>query len=70
MDYGSLDGFPLDFAPCADRVCTDVDIVDDFVDEDTETFIVFLEIPRLFAARIDLDPENGVVEIEDNDGNY
>ena len=69
IDYSALRDVPLIFAACAQRSCTMVNIVDDLVDEPTESFFVTLERTLGLDVRIQTDPVDGVVEIEDNDGN-
>ena len=69
IDYSALRDVPLSFAACAQRSCTNVNIVDDLVDEPTESFFVTLERTLDLDRRIQTDPVDGVIEIEDNDGN-
>ena len=67
MDYDPL-SVNLNFAACETRQCVNATIVDDFVDEPIESFNVTLERTLGLDIRIRLDPVDGVVEIDDNDG--
>ena len=67
IDYDPL-SVNLNFAACETRQCVNVTIVDDFVDEPIESFSVTLDRTPGFDVRIRLDPVEGVVEIDDNDG--
>ena len=58
----------LTFDPCQRRSCVDVLIEDDDVCEPTESFSITLERTLGLDDRIDLDPVNGEVEINDNEG--
>ena len=66
-DYLSL-AVILPFAACQTRSCVTVTIVDDFIDEDNETFFYDLERTPGLHPNIDLDPVLGECVIEDNDG--
>ena len=70
MDYDALTQVILSFATCARRTCTNVTIVDDLVDEPNESFFVTLERTLGLDNRITLNPVDGEIEIEDNDGIY
>ena len=67
MDYETVSQV-VNFAACETRQCVNVTIVDDFVDEPIESFTVTLERTPGLDVRITLDPVDGVVEIDDNDG--
>ena len=67
MDYEAVSQV-VNFAACETRQCVNVTIVDDFVDEPIESFSVTLERTPGLDMRIRLDPVDGVVEIDDNDG--
>ena len=68
MDYEGLSTV-LSFAACDERSCVNVTIVDDLVDEQIiETFTVTLGRTTDLDGRIMLNPVNGLVEIECNDG--
>ena len=67
MDYGTIDTI-LMFAACQMRSCVDVSIENDTVLENVESFDVTLERTSDLDSRITLDPVDGVVEINDNDG--
>ena len=69
MDYNALTDALLSFAECAQQSCINVTILDDLVDEPTELFNVTLERTAGLDSRIELNPVDGVVEIEDDDGN-
>ena len=69
MDYNALTDVPLNFSACAQRSCTNVTIVDDSVDEPTESFSVTLDRTLGLDRRIETNPVDGEIEIEDNDGN-
>ena len=68
MDYLGINNI-LSFAACETRVCVNVPIVDDLVDEPLEVFDYTLERTPGLDPRIELNPVDGVVEIIDNDGN-
>ena len=68
MDYLELNTI-LSFAACETRRCVNVTIVDDLVDEPLESFDYTLERTPGLDSRISLDPVDGVVQINDNDGN-
>ena len=68
MDYRELNTI-LSFAACETRRCVNVTIVDDLVDEPIERFAYTLERTPGLDMRIRLDPVDGVVQINDNDGN-
>ena len=70
MDYDALTQVILSFAACAQRTCTNVIVVDDLVDEPNESFFVTLERTHGLDNRITLNPVDGEIEIEDNDGIY
>ena len=67
MDYGAVSTF-LMFDSCEMQSCTNITIVDDTVLELPESFSVTLERTTGLDDRITLDPIDGVVEINDNDG--
>ena len=67
MDYGAVSTF-LMFDSCEMQSCTNITIVDDMVLELLESFSVTLERTPGLDDRITLDPIDGVVEINDNDG--
>ena len=67
-DYGSLD-MVLMFGECERRKCVNVTIVDDFEDELDENFFYHLEeTPNGLHPNIELNPVDGEIVIEDNDG--
>lgn len=53
---------------CERRRCVDVPITDDVRLEDTEIFIINLEISADFGNRFRISPSVGYVNITDNDG--
>ena len=67
MDYGFVSDI-LRFDACETRKCTEIPIVNDTIVEMTESFFITLERTRGLDFRINLDPDNGVVEIIDDDG--
>ena len=68
MDYESLD-MVLMFGECERRKCVNVTIVDDFEDEPGENFFYTLEeTPNGLHPNIELDPVDGEIVTEDNDG--
>ena len=67
MDYVDFHT-TLTFAPCQMRSCVDAVIVDDDVLEMMESFSITLERTTGLDDRIDLDPVDGVVQINDSDG--
>ena len=58
----------LSFAECQRKSCVNVTIEDDEVLETTEFFSITLERPPGLDDRIELDPVDGMVQINDNDG--
>ena len=67
-DYESLD-MVLMFGECERRKCVNVTIVDDFENEPDENFFYILEeTPNGLHPNIELDPVDGEIVIEDNDG--
>ena len=58
----------LMFRSCETRVCTNVNIVDDNVEELTERFSVKLSRTVDLNPRITLDPVVAEIEIIDDDG--
>ena len=61
----------LRFGACAKRQCLTVDIIDNNLIEDTETFTLTLKHPpRGGTADIVLDPTVATVTIEDEDGTF
>ena len=69
MDYGSLSTV-LMFDVCEMRRCVNVRIVDDAVLELSESFDVNLERTSGLERRIRLNPVDGEIVIDDNDGMY
>ena len=67
MDYYSASTI-LTFGACDTQQCTEIPLVDDVIVELTESFFVTLERTPGLDSRITLDPDNGVVEITDDDG--
>ena len=67
MDYGFVSDI-LSFDTCETRHCTEIPIVDDLRVEVSESFLVTLERTPGLDDRITLDPDNGVVNITDDDG--
>lgn len=72
MDYLALPSLTLlMFNECQNRVCANVSILDDLEMEMlVEKFDIALERADDLDGRITLNPENGAVEITDNDGKY
>ena len=68
MDYGNI-SINLAFDTCETRHCTEIRIVDDTIEEMTESFFVTLETTPGLDDRITLNPVNGRVDILDN-GTY
>ena len=58
----------FEFDECDIRQCVNVTIVDDEIDETDERFFFTLERGDNADERIDLDPVDGEVIIEDEDG--
>ena len=67
MDYGEVEMI-LMFRSCETRVCTNVVILDDNVEELTERFSVKLSRTDDLNPRITLDPVVAEVEIINDDG--
>ena len=68
FDYGPLNNSLLLFTACQRRSCVNVTIIEDGILENEELFNVTLERTPGLDDRITLDPINGVVQINDNDG--
>ena len=66
-DYGTHSAV-LFFEPCETRACVTLSIVDDNISEKTESFHITLERTSDLDSRIILDPRNGEVAIQDDDG--
>ena len=67
LDYDKVSTI-LTFNKCDTQQCTEIPIVDDMMEELTESFSLTLERTPDLDSRITLDPVDGVVEITDNDG--
>ncbi|CAI8052754.1 hypothetical protein GBAR_LOCUS28872 [Geodia barretti] len=66
MDYQPLD-VTLTFQACETRICVDVEIIDDTVDEPDEVLPYSLTRTPDLDPRIELNPVDGQVEIGDDD---
>ena len=66
-DYDGISAI-VPFAACQRRACVIVTIIDDEILENIESFNFTLERTSELDIRITLDPVDGVVEINDNDG--
>ena len=60
----------VSFAACQRKSCVMVAIIDDEILENIESFNFTLERTSELDTRITLDPVDGVVEIDDNDGMF
>ena len=68
LDY-TLNDRAVNFGACSKKECLTVDIIDDDLIEDTETFTITLQPPSQdFAERIILSPNVTTVAIEDEHG--
>ena len=67
MDYERLSTI-LMFDSCAKRSCASVNIVDDVILEDIESFFASLARSTGLDTRITLDPVDAEIEITDDDG--
>ena len=67
MDYETLVEV-LMFEACETQRCVAVTIVDDSVDESQENFLVSLERTPGLDSRITLEPMEGEIVIDDNEG--
>ena len=56
------------FEACTTRVCEPLSIVDDNISERIELFSLTLESPPDLDSRIILNPRDGEVKIDDDDG--
>ena len=69
-DY-TLNDRALNFGACSKKECLTVDIIDDDLIEDTETFTITLQPPSQdFTERIILSPNVTTVTIEDEDSKF
>ena len=68
FDYGPLNKSLLLFAACQRRSCVNVTIINDEQVENDELFNVTLERTPGLDDRITLNPINGVIQINDDDG--
>ena len=69
MDYGAID-VTLMFDACEKRKCVNVNITDDMIPEQNESFTYHLRRTPDLHERISLNPVDGRVNITDNDGMY
>ena len=69
MDYRALMSTILLFDTCQTKQCALIRIEDDEIIEDVENFFVTLERTTELNERITLDPVDGEIQINDNDGN-
>ena len=67
MDYERLSTI-LMFDSCTERSCASVNIVDDLILENIESFFASLTRSTGLDIRITLDPVNAEIEITDDDG--
>ena len=67
MDYERLSTI-LMFDSCTGRSCASVNIVDDLILENIESFFASLARSTGLDIRITLDPVNAEIEITDDDG--
>ena len=67
MDYEALD-MTLMFDECERRICMNISITQDLVDEPDEFFTFHLNRTTGLSPRITLDPVDGRIEIVDDDG--
>lgn len=58
----------LSFAACQERECVHIDIIDDSVQEEIETFRITLQRTTGLDSRITFSLDVGVIEIEESDG--
>ena len=66
-DYDGISAI-VSFAACQRRACVMVNITDDEILENIESFNFTLERTSELDTNITLDPVDGVVQINDNDG--
>ena len=69
-DFGAVVSRTLSFSPCDTEHCVDINIVDDFVLENDESFFVTLLRTPVLDSRIDLTPVNEEIVILDNDSEH
>ena len=66
-DFTALSSTLLTFDECVKRRCVNIPIVDDMLDEMTESFSITLHRTAALDNRITLGLVDGVIEIIDND---
>ena len=69
-DYDGITDAIVSFAACQRRSCVLVNITDDEILEDIESFTFTLERTSELDASITLEPVDGTLEIIDNDGMF
>ena len=67
MDYISIDAIMM-FDECDRQICVNITIIQDLMVEVDESFTFHLRRTVGLSPRILLDPEDGVIEIVDDDG--
>ena len=67
MDYRPIDEIIM-FDECQRRRCVNIAIIQDLVEEVDESFTIHLRRTVGHSTRILLDPEDGVIELVDDDG--
>ena len=70
LDYDELVDAVLSFDASDLGSCVTVTIIDDLMDEPTESFNITLDRSPGLDGRIILRPVEGVIEINDNDGTH
>lgn len=69
-DYTAIDNYPLPFTDLRRKICLNVEILEDVVIENDESFSILLERSSNVPPTVPLiiEPEISTVKIMDNDG--
>lgn len=68
LDYINITSYVMVFGACNNVTCMNITIIDDYLDEPSESFNITLERSANLTEKITLEETASIAHIEDNDG--